>query len=268
MSEDSRWGFSQTFLTQFSASKASVEAKISEGKRSEAQQALVDLSKQLNEANEWLPAFDQRNCQTQLDTLRALVGDEAKEKPKFAFKRKAKAAASTKTLEPISAAAKTTTTSATSTNTPNNAIKDISRSIIDISSETPLSAIHIHSVNNSLIRLPDIQTGSAILHDIRNSVILFTGSCHQFRIHQAKSVFVVFGGQPPSTPIIEDSDDVRFVFPLGEEAGVEVKDFSHVKETPSPNWHVVATPASQLERQPGESEEGALTRILPLGLEN
>ncbi|KAJ8095082.1 hypothetical protein PM082_010301 [Marasmius tenuissimus] len=261
-SDESRWGFSQTFLSQFNASKACIEDKASQGKRNEAQEELLDLSKQLNEANEWLPAFDQRNCQIQLDQLRVLIADEAKEKPRFSFKRRAKPASSSAVVTTIPA---TSTPSVISMPVDTNTVNDINRTYLDLSTKSPLSGIHIHSIRDSIVRLPDIQVGSAILHDIQNSAIVFTGTCHQFRLHQASSVIVIFERQTPLNPVIEESNKITFMFPLG--ADVEVKDFSHVKETPSPNWSVVGSKLVTEQRE-NESVEETLKKVLPLGLQD
>ncbi|EIN14501.1 TBCC-domain-containing protein [Punctularia strigosozonata HHB-11173 SS5] len=109
---------------------------------------------------------------------------------------------------------------------------------------TQFSAVHILNVTNSLVLLPPL-SGSIMVHDARRSTIV--AGCHQLRIHTSSKVDVYLSIS--SNPIIEHSSQIRFTsYPEvldntrdgGGSANFSVQDFSHVRDTASPNWSVLA----------------------------
>ncbi|KAF9450024.1 hypothetical protein P691DRAFT_811265 [Macrolepiota fuliginosa MF-IS2] len=124
-------------------------------------------------------------------------------------------------------------------------------------SQLDISSIHIRGITDSLLLLPMIN-GSVLIHDLSRCVIVI--GCHQFRMHTSTKVDAFLSLS--SNPVIEDCHDVRFApypallrpeqpgaesvsneYPRGEFRADEsiktflvVQDFSHIRNTPSPNW--------------------------------
>jgi len=126
-------------------------------------------------------------------------------------------------------------------------ISDLDHCILNLipSSSQPqldISAFHLQKITNSVLLLPFIK-GSVLIHDISHCVIVV--GCHQFRMHASTKVDAFLW--IPSNPIIEGCHDIRFaVYPQtllpserleeSAEASFAVQDFSHIRNTPSPNW--------------------------------
>ncbi|TFK75641.1 hypothetical protein BDN72DRAFT_757507 [Pluteus cervinus] len=122
----------------------------------------------------------------------------------------------------------------------------ISNGTPDETKGTNISAIHIYDVSNSILLLPMI-SGSVLLHNLQNSIVVI--GCHQFRMHTSNKVDVYI--EIPSNPIIEHCSGIRFApYPAilsqsptkllhhssTQASTFAVQDFSHIRETPSPNW--------------------------------
>ncbi|KAF9266786.1 hypothetical protein L218DRAFT_955898 [Marasmius fiardii PR-910] len=207
---ESRWGFSQQFLAEFQAEK---EELIKSGVTIDG---VNKLRKNLNDALDSLPAFDQRNCQQQINELESQI--IAAKPTKFSFNRKPKVAPTT-TTQP---AAETQTTASDST-VDEPPLSNATSTIIHIRYQLP--AVHIQNVSQSLVVLPSV-SGSAILHDIHDSILII--SSHQFRIHNSSNTRIHLL-TTQSSPIIENCSGLIFNVK-------DVQDFSHLKTRPSPNW--------------------------------
>ncbi|KAF5350545.1 hypothetical protein D9756_008724 [Leucocoprinus leucothites] len=237
---------------------------------------IAKLAKTLSDATGSLPSYDQKlyetACQlhaleTNLNRLRAATTT----KPKFAFKRKTAAESPPSTITPsestkgalistspqpsssnsfISSHTHTYLTITSLVGSPpasDLTISDLDHCILNLLStkddlQLDISAIHLRKISNSVLLLPIIN-GSILIHDLSRCVIVL--GCHQFRMHSSTKVDVFLSIS--SNPIIEDGHDVRFApYPralLTPEQPQEsittppaVQDFSHIRNTPSPNW--------------------------------
>ncbi|KIM92337.1 hypothetical protein PILCRDRAFT_83529 [Piloderma croceum F 1598] len=101
-----------------------------------------------------------------------------------------------------------------------------------------ISALHIRDVTDTLLLLPIIQ-GSVILHNLKRCVVVF-------RMHTSKNIDVYL--LIPSNPIIEHSSAIRFApyptllsasAPTSDTKYSLVQDFSHIRQTQSPNWSII-----------------------------
>lgn len=137
-----------------------------------------------------------------------------------------------------------------------------------------ITALHVRNVRDSVLILPQIE-GSALLHDVIRSVIVL--GCHQYRMHTSSSVDVYL--HVSSDPIIEHCSAIRFagypssfrgtVDALPESKHQSVKDFSHIRASPSPNWsflpeeQAITESAWPVDPEPsGSSVDEVLSRLL------
>ncbi|KAI0672294.1 tubulin binding cofactor C-domain-containing protein [Trametes maxima] len=130
----------------------------------------------------------------------------------------------------------------------------------DAPADVTFTALHVRNVINSVLVLP-IVSGSALLHDMKNCVIVL-GS-RQFRMHTSSNVDVYIS--IASNPIIEHCFGIRFddyphsLRPVSSRDAatqfgadhhpsynqtksnyLAVQDFSHIRASPSPNWSAIA----------------------------
>ncbi|KAI0089468.1 tubulin binding cofactor C-domain-containing protein [Irpex rosettiformis] len=126
------------------------------------------------------------------------------------------------------------------------AISDLKRCVVNLlphGSDNPgrvISALHVRNLTDTVLLLPRIE-GSALLHDMKNCMIIL--GCHQFRMHTSIDIRVHLAIQ--SNPIIEHCSSVTFASypsslqegqPVTDSKHLSVQDFSHIRQTPSPNW--------------------------------
>ncbi|KAJ7507210.1 tubulin binding cofactor C-domain-containing protein [Mycena galericulata] len=263
---DITWSFSQTFSTEFQASRTELESRVESAKSTTItadglQSLSVDfakLTKTLADATGSLPSYDQRQYELQLKDLEKSIEGLRKliPKSKFAFKRKApvqpvqvppspvpKVVAlhplplSSQSFRYLSKASFPAASQASDLT-----ISDLDNCIVNLlpdnegKSSLEVSALHIRNLTSTILLLPVIQ-GSVILHDLSRCIIVV--GCHQFRMHTSSSVDVYLS--IPSTPIIEHCSQIRFTsYPATlsqtiSSNALSVQDFSHIKATPSPN---------------------------------
>ncbi|KIK68349.1 hypothetical protein GYMLUDRAFT_35745 [Collybiopsis luxurians FD-317 M1] len=243
--QESRWAFSQTFLSDFQTSRLDLETRLQQATQSGGPIAkpeldnlnllLAKLSKSLVDATGSITNFDQRNCETQLNKLGRVLESLRKVSSgtsKFAFRRKAKeVSASLPETVAATGASNAATVSPSTTLTlssyserfitpedlpsPHATSSDL-RSELSITNldgcllnllDSPyeISALHIRDVKNSILLLPALD-GSVILHDLRNCVVVV--KCHQFRMHASKDTDVYLRIQ--SSPTIEHCSGISF----------------------------------------------------------
>ncbi|GBE83465.1 tubulin binding cofactor C-domain-containing protein [Sparassis latifolia] len=146
-----------------------------------------------------------------------------------------------------------------------------------------ITALHVRNISNSIVILPEIE-GSALLHDLTRCVIVL--GCHQYRMHTSSNVDVYL--HVPSDPIIEHCTGIRFtgyprslhaaayspgsrIEPVPASNHLSVKDFSHIRASPSPNWSLL--PEEKLiaepdwpgsSKQDGANMDSVLDKLLPV----
>ncbi|KAI0372531.1 hypothetical protein BV20DRAFT_1042647 [Pilatotrama ljubarskyi] len=147
----------------------------------------------------------------------------------------------------------------------------------DAPPDLTFNALHVRNVTNTVLILPIIP-GSALLHDMKNCVIVL-GS-RQFRMHTSSQVDVYIS--IASNPIIEHCSAIRFAdyptclrrrtSPDGAAAQeiksnyLAVQDFSHIRATPSPNWSALREEQRISDSDwplSGEVTNDFLRRLLP-----
>ncbi|KZT22311.1 TBCC-domain-containing protein, partial [Neolentinus lepideus HHB14362 ss-1] len=259
-------------------------------------QDLVKVRKELTDATGYLPSYDQRQYESQLNSIEGNLEElraASAPKAKFSFRRKA-TKASTPTTTPNAIAP---TPSFTSTEVPPTAvtaglsiasrsytyltaaelgnvqatdltISDLDHCILNL--VTPVgrsfSAIHVRNITHCVLLLGQVN-GSVLLHDLRRCVLVL--SCHQFRMHTSKDTDVYLS--IPSNPVIEHCSGIRFSpFPkslpnltessawVRESKHLFVQDFSQIKPTSSPNWSELP-PERVIQQWPVQPE--ALTAL-------
>ncbi|THH31831.1 hypothetical protein EUX98_g2345 [Antrodiella citrinella] len=279
-------------------------------------QLAVDVSKlrkELADATSFLPSYDQRQYELQVKSFEHSLEQlrvSAAPKPKFAFKRKAATPATNQTVsdakKPGPATADLPSTASTiasnaralsnhtgqyltssslpvssSTAGSELTISDIDHCIVDLVSNqgegsNAITAVHVKNVKRSVLLLPSM-SGSAILHDVENTVLAI--GCHQFRMHTSSHVDVYLS--IPSNPIIEHCTHIRFTrYPThlatsdstaeASSTHLSVQDFSHIRATPSPNWKPLPEEAAIAEKtwprallRGDDDVESVLKRLLP-----
>lgn len=271
---ESKWTFAQNFYSDFHVKTTELASHLDALKCSsgatpnEVQAAAVDISqlaKRLSEATGSLPSYDQRQCEIQLKVLEKALEElrgTSSAVPKFSFKRKSarsKTAVEPSGIIPTSRDALPVVDLASSLssryltisdledrNHPGEmTLSDISNCIVNLLHDhtTDFSAVHLQRVSDSVLLLPHIN-GSILLHDMSNCVLVV--GCHQFRMHSSTRVDVYVSAG--TNPIIEHCSDIRFsVYPnsLPQAPSQQAKevftvqDFSHIRETASPNWSVL-----------------------------
>ncbi|KAH9927911.1 tubulin binding cofactor C-domain-containing protein [Epithele typhae] len=249
------------------------------------------LRRDLTDAISFLPAYDQRQYDLQLkkvedgiEGLRASIAP----KTKFAFKRKAAKPASSSPAPPLSSQPSPSPTPASATASSSGlsisghshrylalsslsspwgspcdlSITDLDSCIVNLLSgsaanvgapeSSQFTALHVRNLSNTVLVLP-VVSGSALLHDLKNCVIVL-GS-RQFRMHasSAVDVYISIG----SNPIIEHCSHAPSNY-------LAVQDFSHIRATPSPNWTVLPEDAMTQDWPLSEvGVDGALLQLLP-----
>ncbi|KAF9647108.1 TBCC-domain-containing protein [Thelephora ganbajun] len=255
------------FTTRLSTTTSSHASEFS------AQLAL--LRKKFVDVRSFLPPYDQRQYEMQLKSweqaLEKLQTNQtsAGTKPKFAFKRKDKLDKPTPDASEVKAPTPAETISRlptshlsltsksgcllTFTSLPDTSsipidseliIANLDNCIVDLmegdsATMTP-TAVHIRNVTNCVLLLPVIK-GSILLHDLQRCVVVISG-CHQFRMHTSRCIDVYLS--IAAKPVIEKCTGIYFSeYPASSPVGAEglknqfrVEDFSHIRQTPSPNW--------------------------------
>ncbi|KAJ7253063.1 tubulin binding cofactor C-domain-containing protein [Mycena haematopus] len=283
---DPAWSFSQSFSTQFQASRTELESRVDIAKSTKITADtlqslsldLAKLTKTLSDAIGSLPGYDQRQYELQLKGLQKSLEDLRTliPKSKFAFKRKDPVPPSETSLTHVPPVMAETSSESQPDSTPMStnltlsshshqyltvaslsdtslssdlAISDLDKCIVNFLPDAgntdtlKISALHIRNLTDTVLLFPVIQ-GSVLLHDLRRCVVVV--GCHQFRMHTSTHVDVYLS--IPSTPIIEHCSQIRFAsYPTAlrnsEETSLDVlsiRDFSHIKSTPSPNWSMLA----------------------------
>ncbi|KAJ2914565.1 hypothetical protein MD484_g5835, partial [Candolleomyces efflorescens] len=280
------WSFSQTFTAEFQAARIDLVSRIAAAPTDIQDLAarLARLSKSLSDATGSLPTYDQKLYATQLQSLEKEVEKlraAAAPKSRFAFKRTAAALAAPPPIQSTSPLLSTPVDPAPSacsnvssgleladhTNCylsysdlpctftedacPDLAISRLNRCIVNLlppsdRSNLNFSALHIRDLSDCILLLPFTQ-GSALIHDIRNCVLVL--GCHQFRMHTSTKVDVYL--RIESNPIIETCYDIRFgMYPsrLAPQLlqqpplpPLAVQDFSHIRASPSPNYSLIGS---------------------------
>ncbi|KAF2838589.1 TBCC-domain-containing protein [Patellaria atrata CBS 101060] len=151
-----------------------------------------------------------------------------------------------------------------SSSTSSGTLRNISRSIIDLSALT-FSTLNLKTITTSILTFGPV-AGPIHLTGLTNCVLRVT--CRQFRMHECRAVDVYL--DVGSRPIIEDCRGVRFA-PLPRGSGEEnlweqVDDFKWLRPEHSPNWCVLPV-AKRVgeglwENLRGERDSGGLDGIL------
>jgi len=229
------------------------------------------LSSTRTGALSFLPAYDQRLCGQTVKDLEAGVDKLRHKVPKtrFAFKKKqsvAETVAATAAPERASVAiAATAEQSGLALALPSFEASQKKDAYIKISDLGPASLSSSHDVTLSdldacAVDLLDQDVTAIYARGLKRCVVvagLVAGSvrmedcvdcvvavgCHQFRMERCRSTDVHL--HVTSLPVIEESREVRFAaypmslngsFPNQMSHHDDVKDFSWIKATPSPNW--------------------------------
>lgn len=232
---------------------------------------IAKLSKTLADAAESLPSYDQKLYEMQVSTLETglnALRAVAAPKPKFSFKRKSATVANPVTPSKPNKSNLVSTTSelphsnplisshtyaylttASLIGSPPTScltVSDLDYCVLNLlpttgASELEVSAIHLRKISNSVLLLPLVD-GSILAHDLSRCVVV--AGCHQFRMHASIKVDVFLS--IVSNPIVEDCHGIRFtsypqtlLAPERSGEGIQpsaAQDFSHIRNTPSPNW--------------------------------
>ncbi|KIY67462.1 hypothetical protein CYLTODRAFT_422493 [Cylindrobasidium torrendii FP15055 ss-10] len=252
---------------------------------------VTKLSKSLAESMDSLPSYDRKGYEAQLKELEASVESLRKTSQptsKFSFKRKAAAPkttpASAKATTSVSPSTKERSDEAIVTiadrvheivhidhpvgRTTDISISNLTSCVVDLLGYA-ISAVHVHNVRDSILLLPHLQS-TTMIHDMENSIVVV--GCHQFRMHTSHDIDVYLSIQ--SQPIIEHCSNIRFTsYPISLAPGeslqdsthLAVQDFSHIKQTPSPNWSALREEDSVLDWSLTRTEDldATLKALLP-----
>ncbi|CDH54177.1 tubulin-specific chaperone c [Lichtheimia corymbifera JMRC:FSU:9682] len=268
---------SNNFWQDFKAERQSIEDQIQQlgakpkndlpGCFDSILKQINQLEKTLTQALDFVPSYDERQYMEQLKVLSASL-ESAKAnltpKAKFSFKsRKTKKEASN---NPGVQHNNKPTTTILDTNAPSArkdnvlSFKDKVDTVIRVENPTTtavnvllsklrrcvvlvdnlnISSLHVEDLKECLIVCGMVQ-GSVLIYGISLSIIAV--GCHQFRMHNAQGVDVIYNVS--SRPIIEDSSNIRVTeYPA---ISVEttnyfdnVDDFNWLKQQASPNWKVM-----------------------------
>ncbi|KZV75652.1 TBCC-domain-containing protein [Peniophora sp. CONT] len=239
-------------------------------------QDVAKLRRSLVDNTALLPSYDKRQCELQmgqLETALDALRPAAAAKPKFAFKRKAGATKVTPSPTPSTPApAEVKPNASTTFRTLSNrssvrltwadvppsqsgqhdlTIADFEHCILDLlprdGGEERLTALHIRDIRDSILLLPEV-AGSVLLHNLERCILVV--GCHQYRMHTSKDVRVFLSVS--SNPVIEHCSAIGFgAYPaslVDKTSGdstvftskhADVQDFSHIRATHSPNWHLL-----------------------------
>ncbi|KAH9053606.1 tubulin binding cofactor C-domain-containing protein [Lactarius vividus] len=239
--------FQQDFYSQFQASRADLIARLDAATNSptsdndwqELALNIRQLRKQLTDATGFLPSYDQRQCQAQMDLLEQMLEEThsaSLPKKKFAFKRKGDRApvlamptslqatppqprqdhmSAVSTFHKLSARSncrlslQSLPTFEDDTPTFDLTISDLNRCIVDLCSPakiaTPyhqlsLTALHIRDLKDTILVLPNMK-GSVLLHNLHTCTVIF-------RMHSSTNVRVYLS--VVSNPVIEDCSAIAF----------------------------------------------------------
>ncbi|OSX58376.1 hypothetical protein POSPLADRAFT_1049574 [Postia placenta MAD-698-R-SB12] len=246
---ESNQSLAQKFYAHFHATRSEFQSRLEAVKAvAPASGALEQLSvdvaklrKELTDATDYLPSYDQRQYELHLKEIEESLDrlrSASTVKPKFAFKRKTPKATGTPAPSPVSSSL-TPAVSVSSENEPTSrslalsgrshayldftslhfppsAASDLTMSDLDhcIVNLLPLAnesrsslftALHVRNVRNCVIILPPID-GSALLHDLTRCTLVL--GCHQYRMHTSTQVNVYLS--VASNPIIEHCSSIRF----------------------------------------------------------
>ncbi|KAN0139295.1 Tubulin binding cofactor C domain containing protein [Lactarius tabidus] len=244
--------FQQDVYSQFQASRTDLIARLEAAKHSptldnDLQELALDirkLRKHLTDATSFLPSYDLRQCQAQMDLLEQTLEETRSAslpKKKFAFKRKADRApvptlprspqaapaqpgrdqlSTVSTFHKLSAhsnrrlSLKSLPTFGDDTPTFDLTISDLNRCVVDLCSpatissphrELPLTAVHIRDLKDTILILPNVK-GSVLFHNLHTCTVIV--ACHQFRMHSSTHVRVYLA--TVSNPVIEDCSAIAF----------------------------------------------------------
>ncbi|KAF8480057.1 tubulin binding cofactor C-domain-containing protein [Russula ochroleuca] len=243
--------FQQHFYAQFQASRTSLADRLEASKNTTShndwQQLALDirkLRKGLTDATSFLTAYDQRQCQAQMDVLEQTLEEirsASLPKTKFTFKRKTN-------KPPVSAAPtqlpssdelgkrddlpgtsdfhklsshshcrlsiRSISTFGTGPPLSDLTISDLDHCIVDLrataetvsrQSQLSLTALHIHDLKETVLILPNVE-GSVLLHNLYRCTVIV--ACHQFRMHSSMHVRVYLSAM--SNPVIESCSAIAF----------------------------------------------------------
>ncbi|KAJ3098008.1 hypothetical protein HDU97_004368 [Phlyctochytrium planicorne] len=228
---------SAKFWADFQVASKALQAEFENAKDDANQLAavkrqLLSLEKKVLDASIYLPAYDQRQCNLQIQDLSQKIGAAAKPKPKFSFGagRTAKAGGKASVKSPeldssatAKAAEKETAVSAGGTRICGNRnavvnvdqegvqpgtevyLEDLENCIVDLRKETAWGAIHAKNVTGCII-LGGVVSGSVLLDGFKNTLLAV--ACRQIRMHNIVQARVLL--QVVSSPIIEDCTGMKF----------------------------------------------------------
>lgn len=247
--------FQQDFYSQFQASRADLIARLDAATNSPTSdngwQELAlntrQLRKHLTDATGFLPSYDQRQCQAQMDLLEQILEETRSAslpKKKFAFKRKADRppVLAVPTLPPppqatppqprqdhLSAVStfhklrahsncrlslQSLPTFEDDTPTFDLTISDLNRCIVDLCSPAKIGSPY-YQLSLTALHIRDLKDTILVLPNMKGSVLLHNlhtctviVACHQFRMHSSTNVRVYLSAV--SNPVIEDCSAIAF----------------------------------------------------------
>ncbi|KAI9513420.1 tubulin binding cofactor C-domain-containing protein [Russula earlei] len=287
MSEPTNKSLQHHFYSQFQASHTNLVTRMDACKsdatsHNDWQELALDirkLRKSLTDATSFLPAYDQRQYQVQMDMLEQTLEEirsASVSKTKFAFKRKTikktLSAGPTRSAIELPADASVTCTFPTISSrshcrlslqsiptfgaghpSSDLTISDLDHCIVDLcdtvetvphQSQLSFTALHVRDLKETILILPNVK-GSVLLHNLQR--------CTVFRMHNSIDVRVYLAAV--SNPVIEKCSAIAFAeYPSfvslrdpSINAGLppngkhaDVQDFSHIRPTPSPNWSLLS----------------------------
>ncbi|CDS13176.1 hypothetical protein LRAMOSA05354 [Lichtheimia ramosa] len=252
------------------------------------------LEKLLTQALDFVPSYDERQYLEQLKALSAsLESAKANLTPKAKFSFKSRKSKKESCNNPsVQHNNKPTETLLDTTALPTQkdnvlSFKDKTDTVIQVENPTTtavnvllskltrcvvllrnlnISSLHVEDLKECLVVCGMIQ-GSVLIYGISSSVVAV--GCHQFRMHNAQGVDVIYNVS--SRPIIEDSSNIR----VTEYSAISVEtrnyfdnvdDFNWLKKQASPNWKVMdSSKSKQMNQQLSTiSPENALSILSSL----
>ncbi|KAI0299453.1 tubulin binding cofactor C-domain-containing protein [Multifurca ochricompacta] len=254
MSETTDKTFQRDFYSQFQTTSDN----------NDQQELALDirkLRKNLTDAIGFLPAYDQRQCRAQMDLLERTLEDIRStftSKTKFTFKRKTNvalpSASPVQSHSPLGSQLLEKRDGLLAIATLNK-LSSHSHRRLSLHGTTPhrnelsLTALRIHDLKETILILPNVK-GSVLLQNLHRCTVIV--ACHQFRMHNSTGVHVYLAAT--SNPVIEGCSSIAFAeYPpfvsllnpslteaLPPNGGhVNVQDFSHIRQSPSPNWFIL-----------------------------
>ncbi|KAF8323816.1 hypothetical protein DL93DRAFT_31831 [Clavulina sp. PMI_390] len=205
---------------------------------------LTNLRKEFVDANAYLPAYELRQCETQLKVLESGIENlrsNTTTKTRFNFKRNPKPASAPSPDTPVSATPEPSPSVPPSSTVPPSdqlsisnrsnswitlesldnvpsvippqsslAISNISSSVLNLTPHTTspptikINALHIRNMRR-VILLAGYIDGSLLIHDCEDCLIIL--GCRQFRMHTSKNITIRL--HVTSKPVIEDCTGIR-----------------------------------------------------------